>query len=346
MEPNVVLPLTSSLLSFIFAVFLLDQWRERRKPYQLIWTIGMLWYGISAGTEFVGGALGWSEPLYRAWYLTGAVWVAGWLGLGTMYLLAKTRFGYGAAFSVLLAGLFTFLAWRRNDYPDSGISPYLYLLIGVAAAVLIGVETYRARGRWANVAGALIVVGTLASIPMVLLAPLAAPGYALDPATGIPSGELFPGYVRLLTPFFNVTGGFALVLGALYSAYVFMPKRRVVRYDLRRDQGAGRYLLNLAIAPVAIAVNFAASVPGAVTALFRGELNSRVPSTLLLAIGGFIPSLTGSLARFGATEAFFVGELLGVLFLFAGFLVSIEVFREIRIPFTRVVVRTRRGPTG
>jgi hypothetical protein len=343
MEPNVVLPFTSSLLSFVFALFLLDQWLERRKPYQLIWTIGMLWYGISAGTEFVGGAFGWSEPLYRAWYLTGAVWVAGWLGLGTMYLLGKTRFGYGAAASVLLAGLFTFLSWRRYEYPDSGISPYLYLAIGVVAALAIGIETYRAKGRWASVAGALIVAGTLVSIPMVVLAPLAEPGYALDPVTGIPSGELFPGYVRLLTPFFNITGGFALVLGALYSAYVFMPKRRVIRYDLGRDRGVARFLLNLALAPVAIGVNFVASIPGAVAALLRGELNSRVPSTILLAIGGFIPSLTGSLARFGATEAFFLGELLGVVFLFAGFLVSIEVFREIRIPFTGIVLHTRRG---
>ena len=277
MEPNVFLPFASSLLSFVFALFLLDQWLERRRPYQLIWTLGMLMYGVSAGTEFLGGALGWSEPLYRAWYLTGAVWVAGWLGLGTMYLLAKTRFGYGAAVSVVLAGLFTFLSWRRNDYPDSGISPYLYLLIAVVAAVAIGVETYRAKGRWANLAGGLIAAGTLASIPMVALAPLVAPGYVLDVATGIPSGELFPGYVRLLTPFFNITGGFALVLGALYSAYVFMPKKRLVRYDLRRDRGLGAYLGNLAVSPVAIAVNLVASVPGAIRALVRGELNSRVP---------------------------------------------------------------------
>jgi hypothetical protein len=343
MEPNVFLPLASSLLSFVFAVFLLDQWRERRRPYQLIWTIGMLMYGVSAGTEFLGGALGWSEGLYRAWYLTGAVWVAGWLGLGTMYLLAKTRFGYGAAISLLLAGLFTFLSWRKNDYADSGASPYLYLLIAVVAAAVIAVETYRTKGRWAHVAGGLIVAGTLASIPMVMLASLAAPGYALDAATGIPSGELFPGYVRLLTPFFNITGGFALVLGALYSAYVFMPKKRLVRYDLRRDQGLARFLANLAVSPFAIAVNLVASVPGAVVALSRGELHSRVPSTILLAVGGFVPSLTGSLARFGMTEAFFLGELAGVVFLFAGFLVSIEVFREIRIPFTRVVLHTRRG---
>jgi hypothetical protein len=180
---------------------------------------------------------------------------------------------------------------------------------------------------------------------MVALPPLVAPGYALDAATGIPSGDLFPGYVRLLTPFFNVTGGFALVLGALYSAYVFMPKRRVVRYDLRRDRGMARFLGNLAVAPVAITVNLLASTPGALAALVRGRLPSRVPSTILLAIGGFVPSLTGGLARFGVTGTFFVGELLGVVFLFAGFLVSIEVFREIRIPFTSVVLRARRETT-
>jgi hypothetical protein len=71
--------------------------------------------------------------------------------------------------------------------------------------------------------------------------------------------------------------------------------------------------------------------------------NSRVPSTLLIALGGFFPSLTGSLARFGMTEALFLGELLGVVFLLAGFLVSIEVFREIRVPCTRIVLHTRRG---
>jgi hypothetical protein len=38
---------------------------------------------------------------------------------------------------------------------------------------------------------------------------------------------------------------------------------------------------------------------------------------------------------------FFLGELLGVVFLFAGFLVSVEVFREFRIPFTKRVLWTR-----
>jgi hypothetical protein len=339
-QPNVVLPFLSSSLSFLFALFLLDQWRERRRSYQLIWAIGMVWYGISAGTEFWGGAFGWSEGLYRLWFLIGAIYVAAWLGLGTMYLLGRTRFGYGAAFSVLLAGLFTYLTQVKAQYPDVGVLPQAAFGIALVGAVLISAETFRATGRWAWIAGVLIVGGSVLSAVLVLGAAIPAPGYALD-ANGIPVGTAMPGSVRLLTPLFNVTGGFALALGALYSTYVFMPKRRVIRYDLGRSQGAGRFLANLVIAPVAITVNLVASIPGAVSALFRGQLHSRVPATILLAIGGFVPSVTSGLSKFGITQTFFLGEFLGVVFLFAGFLVSVEVFREFRIPFTGRVLRRR-----
>lgn len=340
MDPNVLLPLLSSTLSFVFALFLLDQWLERRHSYQLAWTIGIAWYGISAGTEFWGGAFGWSEPLYRAWYLIGGVYVAAWLGLGTMLLLGKTRFGYGAAFSFVLAGLFTYLTWIKYDYADSAGTQFLYPLIALVAAIGIAFATYRENLRWASLAGILIVGGSIVAIPIVLLAPVAAPGYTLS-ATGIPIGDAMPGFARLLTPLFNIIGGFALLFGALFSTYVFMPKVRVIRYDLHRDRGPGWLLAGLGLAFVAITVNLAASIPGAFSALVHGRLHSRVPATILLAIGGFIPSLTSGLSRFGVTQTFFLGELLGVVFLFAGFLVSIEVFREFRIPFTRRVLRVR-----
>lgn len=342
LDPNVVLPLASSALSFVFFVLLADQWRTRRRPYQLIWAIGMLWYGISAGTEFLGSAFGWSEPLYRVWYLIGAVWVAGWLGLGTVYLLGKTRFGYSFAVSLGLAGLFTYLSWRRYDYADSGIAPFVYLAIAAALAVVVAVMTWRRDPRWIHAAGAIVVGGTIVSAIMVATVRLDPPGWVVDPATHIPTGELFPGYLRLLTPFFNITGAYALTFGALYSAYVFMPKRRVIRYSLRRDQPAPAFVANLLIAPVAVTVNLLASLPGAAAALLAGRLHSRVPATILIALGGLIPAITSGANRFGATSAFFVGELLGVVFLFMGFLVSIEVFADIRIPFTRLVLRSRR----
>ncbi len=344
MDWNVILPLASAVLSLIFAMMLLDQWRTRRRPYQLVWALGMLWYGLSAGTEWIGGAFGWSEPLYRAWYLIGAVWVAAWLGLGTVYLLARTRFGYSLAFSFVLAGLFTYLSWRRYDYPDSGVAVVLYPLIGLALAAVIAVLTYRGDHRWASLTGAALVAGTFASAVLVLTVPLPAPGYYVDAATGIPAGELFPGYIRLLTPFFNVTGGFALVLGAVYSAYVFMPKRRVINYDLGTDAGIGTFLRNLVISPVGIVVNLIVSIPGAVSALFGGRLDGRVPATALIALGGLIPSITSGANRFGETGMFYVGEFLGVVFLFAGFAVSAQVLGDVRIPFTGIVLLRRTTP--
>lgn len=343
MDPNVVLPLGSSLLSFAFAILLIDQWRERRRPYQLIWAIGMLWYGISAGTEFLGGFAGWTEALYRTWYLIGAIFVAGWLGLGTVYLLRRTRFGYAFAFSLFLAGLFTFLTEQKYQYPNSGSAEIFYFVAAAGLAAAIVVLTFRGSERWADVAGLAVAGGSLVALILMVTAPI--PNFtaaaAVNPTTHIPVGDLLPGYIRLLAPFFNITGAFALVLGALYSAYVFMPKRRVVRYSLARGQSAGSFARNLLTAVVAIPVNFIVSLPGAAFDLVRGRLNSRVPATILIAIGGLIPAITSGLNRFGSTSGFFVGEFLGVVFLLLGYLVSIEVMQTIRVPFTRFVFRTR-----
>jgi hypothetical protein len=337
--------LCSSLLSLVFFALLLGQWRERQRSYQAAWALGMLWYGLSAGTEFLGGAFGWSEPLYRAWYLIGAIWVAGWLGLGTVLLLSKTRFGYGLAGSLFLAGLFTALAEARYHYAGSGAAPLIYFGIAAVLAVAIAVDTYRGGSSWPRLTAAAIVAGTIVSAAMMAAVSLPAPGWIVDPITHIPTGDLFPGYLRLLTPLFNVTGAFALVLGGVYSTYIFMPKRRLIRYSLDRAQSRARFVGNLLVAPVAIVVNFVASVPGAAAALFTGRLNSRVPATLLIALGGLIPAITSGMNRFGNTSGFFVGEFLGVFFLFAGFLVSSEVFREIRVPFTAIVLRSAT-PSG
>jgi len=341
---NVVLPLCSSLLSFVFFGLLVDQWRERRRAYQAVWALGMLWYAISAGTEFVGGAFGWSEPLYRAWYLIGATWVAGWLGLGTILLLGRTRFGYALATSLFLAGLFTALSEAKYHYSGSGIAPVLYFGIAVALAGAVAFDTFRGGDVWPRLVAGAIVAGTLASALLMTVATLPAPGWIVDPITHIPTGDLIPGYLRLLTPLFNVTGAFALSLGAIFSAYIFMPKRRLIEYSLDREQPVASLVANLLRAPIAVTVNLAASLPGAAVALVSGRLNSRVPATILIAIGGFIPAVTSGLNRFGNTGAFFVGEFLGVVFLLAGFLASIEVFAQFRIPFTGVVLRARREP--
>ena len=339
---TVLLPGATSVLALVFAVALLDQWRERRHGFQLIWAIGMAFYGIASGCEAIAAAGGWNETLYRTWYLTGAVWTAGWLGLGTAFLLGRTRFGYMFAFCLVLAGIFTLLTQRKFNYEGAGSAPILYLIGALVLAVAVAIETYFQNDRWPVLAGGAVIGATVLSLILMLTVTLPAPGYALDPATGVPTGDLFPGTIRLLTPFLNITGGLALAFGALFSAYMFMPKRRVLAYSLDPNQAGDQFLFNLLISPVAIVVNFVASVPGAVRALFAGRLHSRVLATILIALGGFLASGGDALNRFGVTNYFQVGKFLALVLILLGFLISIEAFREIRVPFTSIVLRGAR----
>ena len=336
----------TSLIALTFAIALLDQWRLRRQSFQLAWAIGMLFFGIASGCETLAEVNGWNESLYRTWYLTGAVWTAGWLGLGTAFLLGRTRFGYAFAFCLLLAGLFTFLTQRRYSYDDAGSSPVLYFVAAGILALAVAVATYFQDARWPRIAACAVVGASVLSLGLMLTATLAAPGWKVDPATNAPIADLFPGTLRLLTPFLNITGGLSLAFGAVFSAYVFMPKRRILDYSLDPNQPGDQFLFNLAISPVAITVNFAASLPRAVRALLAGRLHSRVPATILIAIGAFLASSGDILARFGVTDFFVLGKLIAVVFLFLGFLVSVEAFSEWRVPFTGIVLLRRRAEAG
>jgi len=341
-----LVPAITAVLAIVFAVALADQWRERRQTFQLVWAIGMAFFGIASGSEAIAAVTGWNEALYRTWYLTGAAWTAGWLGLGTAFLLNRTRFGYAFAFTLFLGGLFTFLTQLKFDYAGAGASPILYFIGAAILGLAVGVETYFQNERWPRIAAIGVIGATLLSLVLMVGVSLPAPGYALDPGTGQPIASLIPGSLRLLTPFLNITGGLSLLFGALFSAYVFMPKRRLLVYSLDANQSGDQFLFNLLIAPVALTINFVASLPAAIRELVAGRLHSRVPATILIAIGAFVASAGDSLNRFGVTAPFALAKLLAVVFLLAGFLVSIEVFREFRIPFTGIrlgVARRERG---
>jgi hypothetical protein len=340
--PLWLLPALTAILSFVFSLALLDQWRERHGAFQLAWAVGMLLYGIGAGAEAIAAAAGWSDPLYRAWYLAGAVLTPAWLGLGTAFLLGRTRFGYTYAALLFFSGLIALMIRNSPHYAGAGPLPLLYLIAAVILALAIAIETYFQNDGWTRFAAAAVIGSTILAVVLMAVTVLPPPGYALDPTTGQPTGDLMPGYLRLLTPILNFTGALVLVFGAAFSTYVFMPKRRVLPYSLDPNQPGDHFLFNLMIAPVAIVVNLIASLPGAGRALLSGQLHSRVPATILICVGAFIPTVTDSLNRVGSTELFQLGKFLGVVFLFTGFLVSIETFREIRVPFTSVRLRTGR----
>jgi hypothetical protein len=86
---NTILPFISSLISFVFAFFVLKRYAKKKGNHTLLWGIGMIFYGIGGFCEGFYGAFGWNDLVFRLWYLFGAILVAAWLGQGTVFLLAK-----------------------------------------------------------------------------------------------------------------------------------------------------------------------------------------------------------------------------------------------------------------
>ncbi len=223
---NTIVPLISSTLSFVFAVFIFKRYADRKGTHLLVWGIGMVFYGIGGFCEVYYGALGWNPLIFRMWYLTGAILVAAWLGQGTVYLLVK-----------------------RN---------------------------------WANALAALLILGSVYAAFRVFTAELDPTLMTSSVHTGSElSGDAIvsPG-VREPLPLsliFNLYGTVALVGGAIYSAFIFWRKRILLHRTL---------------------------------------------GNLMIAVGALLPAFGGIFSKIGIPGALYLGELFGVILLFAGFIRS------------------------
>jgi hypothetical protein len=209
------LPIASTIISFAFAARLYVRYRERGGTHHVWWIIGMLTYGAGTLTESLTTLTGWHEPVFRAWYITGALLGGAPLAQGTVYLLMKKR--------------------TANR-----------LTIAVATIVIIAAVC-------------------------VILSPI---NYASVEPHRLTGRVLEWHWVRLFSPFINLYAVTFLIGGAIFSA---------LRYRRRR------------------------------------ETYHRYVGNVLIAIGALLPGIGGTFTRFGHTEVLYVTELIGLLFIYAGF---------------------------
>lgn len=122
------LPLATSFVALAFFFLLARQYLQRRRTHQLLWTVAMLFYSISALMEFLMNPdlMGANGLLFGVYYVLAAPLV-GLLGAGVMYLLAKKTvarlfLGFVVLFSLALAvaGFLTPLGQQALDKSFSG----------------------------------------------------------------------------------------------------------------------------------------------------------------------------------------------------------------------------------
>jgi drug/metabolite transporter (DMT)-like permease len=90
-QPVHFLPILTTLIAFPFAASVFRRYRQRGGTHLLWWSAGIALYGLGTLTEASVTLLGWHEPLFRAWYIAGALLGAAPLAQGTVYLMLKRR---------------------------------------------------------------------------------------------------------------------------------------------------------------------------------------------------------------------------------------------------------------
>ncbi|MFQ5854028.1 MAG: hypothetical protein ACE5LU_00070 [Anaerolineae bacterium] len=115
------LPLFSTIVTFVFAFFVLRRWWSRRPAnHLLLWGLGLVLYGLGTFSEFYS-AQAWSPTIFRLWYLCGAILTAAWLGQGTVYLLVRRPYVAHVLMAILLLGsLFAVLMLWSTPLPGAG----------------------------------------------------------------------------------------------------------------------------------------------------------------------------------------------------------------------------------
>ena len=86
------IPIVTTILAVPFAVEIYRRYRAHPDRLHLLWwAIGIATYGVGTFTEATTTLVGWNEPTFRAWYISGALLGGAPLAQGTVYLLLGKR---------------------------------------------------------------------------------------------------------------------------------------------------------------------------------------------------------------------------------------------------------------
>jgi hypothetical protein len=186
MSPSLVhfVPIVTTLLAIPFSLEIYRRYRQHPERLHLWWwAVGIATYGVGTFTESLTTLLGWREPVFRAWYISGALLGAAPLAQGTVYLLLSRRVAhaltgilvayvvvaavavclspidYGAVEAHRLSGRVFAWQWVRAFSPLVNLYAVVFLIGGAVLSALRYSANRDTRYRmWANV---LIAIGAI-----------------------------------------------------------------------------------------------------------------------------------------------------------------------------------------
>jgi hypothetical protein len=109
--------LLATICALLAAIFIFDQYLNRPRPYKVMWSLGLLFYGIAAAAAFAGSWGHWTVTDYKVWYYFGGVLTAIYLGLGSFYLLGPRRVAHVITAIVVIISIYALVRIATFSVP-------------------------------------------------------------------------------------------------------------------------------------------------------------------------------------------------------------------------------------
>jgi hypothetical protein len=97
-----LLAFAAALVALRLSGLLAQRWRERRDPQLAAWAAALGAYAAASAALAWGAASGWTDDVFRAYYLCGGLLTAPLLGVGSLLLAGR---GWAAPVGLLYTGL-------------------------------------------------------------------------------------------------------------------------------------------------------------------------------------------------------------------------------------------------
>ncbi len=154
------LSLVTTCVTFVFTASVFYRYLSRQSPYLLVWAFGLLLFGLGTLSEVILSVT-FSEWVLKAWYLTGAMLTAAWLGQGTIFLLIRKR-GVALALAAILGITSIAASILVMTIPTTSAAASFRVHVPVSAqyqAILVRNSTVVALTIILNIYGTLALVG-------------------------------------------------------------------------------------------------------------------------------------------------------------------------------------------
>ncbi len=345
---TLILPALTAVLAAVFAVGVLRRWYPSRRPYLLLWAIGISAFGIGAVSEAAFALFGWNELVFRLYYYCGAMLAAAWLGQGTVQLLARRPWPQVSLVVLLLLSLYGIYELGRAKLEPAFMSRRIGE-VNAVGSMLPEEILQRAGTTVATPRGALMDAWART---------LAARG-DIDYRAITAAPERVPFGQRKG----NVAVGTAGMLGALGLE---APGRDglagTLIYVVEDEEIRGRIMMLPAVEMNGSAIVGGTSAARSLTPIFniygtlglaggavysawlflrKRTLYNRMLGNVLIACGALAPALGGTFSKAGLPYAVQISNLLGIVVIYAGFLQAIRT--DTPVPIVSNGVRASRN---